>query len=97
MKTKTSSIIYCLIIFCLFSSCISVGSVDFKMFDIDSNVNDIVWCGNSRETILVLTDLSSLYKSEDHGFTWKKLNDIFQHTGKQELEENDNEVLYFIK
>lgn len=68
------------------------GTVDLKLFEIDANVNDIIWCGNNQESILALTELSSVYKSEDHGFTWKKLNDIFQNTGKQELEENENEV-----
>ena len=70
----------------------STGNVDFKLFEIDSNINDMIWCGSNQDIILALTELSSVYKSDDHGFTWKKLNDIFQHTGKKELEENENEV-----
>jgi len=73
----------------------SAGNVDFKLFEIDANVNDMIWCGHNQDSILALTELSSVYKSDDHGFTWKKLNDIFQHTGKAELEENENEVLKF--
>ena len=81
-------------IFALFfiSTAYSAGNVDYKLFEIDSNINDMIWCGTSQDTILALSELSSVYKSNDHGFTWKKLNDIFQHTGKQELEENENEV-----
>ncbi len=76
----------------LIPSIYSLGNVDFKLNEIDSTVNDIIWCGNNQETILALTELSSVYKSDDRGFTWKKLNDIFQNTGKLELEENENEV-----
>lgn len=72
------------------------GNIDFKLYEIDSNINDMIWCGNNHDSILALTELSSVYKSDDHGFTWKKLNDIFQHTGKKELEENENEVLYMV-
>ena len=80
----------CYLIFIPFSK--QIGNIDFKLFEIDSNIEDIVWCGTNQETIFVLTETSSLYKSEDHGLNWKKLNDIFLHTGKQELEENENEV-----
>jgi len=68
------------------------GSIDVQHFDLDSKPIDLVWCGPTRDTVFVLTELNSLYKSEDKGFSWKKLNDLFLNTGKDQLEENDNEV-----
>lgn len=94
MKQGYSLRIFSIIAILLIHNTYSKGSVDFKLFEIDSNINDIIWCGHNQESILALTELSSVYKSDDHGFTWKKLNDIFQHTGKAELEENENEVIF---
>ncbi len=70
----------------------TAGRIDHKQYDLDSAPKDLVWCGNNRESVLVLTELDSLYKSEDKGFTWKKLNDLLTNTGKDQLEENENEV-----
>ena len=68
------------------------GVVDFKLTDLDSPPLDLVWCGSGHETVLVLTETNSLYRSDDKGFSFKKLNDVLIHTGKQELEENENEI-----
>ena len=97
MKRNTSFLFFALlVVLSLFSSIPSInsiGNVQSKLFEIDSDVNDVIWCGSNNQSILLLTELSSLYKSDDNGFSWKKLNDILLHTGKQELEENENEVL----
>jgi len=68
------------------------GSVDYKSFDIDSTPKDLVWCGSTRDTVFVLTETNSLYRSDDKGFTWKKLNDILMNTGKDQLDPEDNEI-----
>lgn len=68
------------------------GSVEFKPFEMDSTPQELVWCGNAREVILVMTENSSLYRSEDKGFSWKKLNDILQSKGKDELDPDENEI-----
>ena len=68
------------------------GQVEFKSFDMDSSPRDLVWCGPARDTVFVLTETNSLYRSDDKGFTWKKLNDIMTNTGKDTLEENENEI-----
>ena len=68
------------------------GVIEHKQYDLDSPPKDLVWCGPNRESVLLLSELDSLYKSEDKGFTWKKLNDILTTTGKDQLEENENEV-----
>jgi hypothetical protein len=65
---------------------------DFRLSEVDSAVNDVLWCGSSRDVIFVLTELNSVYKSEDKGFSWTKLNDAFHKQGIGELEKNENEV-----
>ena len=75
-----------------FSLVYSAGTVEHRQYDLDAPPKDLVWCGVNRDTVLLLTEVNSLYKSEDKGFSWKKLNDIFTNTGKDQLEENDNEV-----
>lgn len=68
------------------------GSVDYRAFDIDSTPRDLIWCGNNRDNILLLTENSSLYRSEDKGFTWKKLNDILINKGQEQLEPDDEQI-----
>jgi hypothetical protein len=75
---------------------IFTGTIDFKQYDIDAQPIDLHWCGPSRDTVFVVTELNSLYRSDDRGFSWKKLNDILTNTGKNELEQNDNEVRFIV-
>jgi hypothetical protein len=70
----------------------SSGTIEHKQYDLDAPPKDLVWCGPNRESVLLLTETDSLYRSEDKGFTWKKLNDILITTGKEQLEESENEV-----
>jgi hypothetical protein len=79
----------------LLGLCACAGQIDHKQYDLDSPPKELVWCGVSRESVLLLTEKDSLYRSEDKGFTWKKMNDIMTNTGKDQLEENENEVLEF--
>ena len=66
--------------------------INFKYSEIDASIIDVIWCGNSKEELFVLTDLNSVFKSEDKGFTWKKMNDIFNQKGAKELQSHENEV-----
>jgi hypothetical protein len=84
------------IISLLIASILSAGTVEFKQYDIDANPKDLIWCGPSRDSVLVLTELNSLYRSDDKGFTWKKLNDVILNTGRLELDDNENEVKCYI-
>jgi hypothetical protein len=92
MSRKNISIIIILLI----SGCVISGTIDFKQYDIDAQPVDLVWCGTNRDTVFIVSELNSLYRSDDRGFSWKKLNDILTNTGKNELDENDNEVSYLI-
>jgi hypothetical protein len=68
------------------------GNIELKQYDIDSQAVDLVWCGHNRETVFVQTELNSLYRSDDKGLSWKKLNNILINKGKDQLDENENEV-----
>lgn len=93
-KGVTTHFAYKLIIaLLLLAYTMSSGTIEHKQYDLDATPKDLIWCGPNRESVLVLTEADSLYKSEDKGFTWKKLNDILTTTGKEQLEENENEVI----
>ena len=80
-------------LFLLLSSVIlSTGTIDYLKYDLDSAPKDLIWCGHSSENAIVLTELNSVYRSDDRGLHWKKLNDIFTNTGKDELDDNENEI-----
>ena len=68
------------------------GNIEFSRFELDSSPRDLIWCGNDNSIAIILTEKNSIYRSEDRGMNWKKLNDIFTNTGKEELEENENEI-----
>jgi photosystem II stability/assembly factor-like uncharacterized protein len=54
----------------LFSTLImgaNTDKVDAQIYDLDSTVKDIMWCGNNNEVILVLSNLGSVYRSRDKG------------------------------
>jgi hypothetical protein len=91
MKVKFSGfkILLSLLCICLITC---EGTVNFKLTELDSTPTNLIWCGTHRDTVLILTEKNSVYRSDDLGFNFKKLNDILQHTGKQELEEQDNEI-----
>ncbi|MCQ2819130.1 MAG: hypothetical protein MJ252_17850, partial [archaeon] len=78
--------------FLFFSFCFCDGEIEATKYELDSSPKDLVWCGNNNEYTLLLTETNSVYRSDDKGMHWKKLNDIFINTGKDELEENENEI-----
>lgn len=77
----------------LFSYIFGAGTVNTKKFDLDAGPKDLAWCGTSRETVLLLSENNSLYRSDDKGFNWRLLNTILTTTGKDQLDENENEVI----
>jgi len=89
LKLLGCSILFCLL-FCNIINCI--GDVNLKLTDLDSSPINLVWCGSNRDTVLILTEKNSVYRSDDLGFNFKKLNDVLTHTGQKELEEHENEI-----
>lgn len=68
------------------------GSVDYKAYDLDSAPKDLVWCGTARDHVFILTETNSLYRSEDKGFSFKKMNDIMISKGKEQLDPDESEI-----
>ena len=57
------------------------GIVDYKNFEMDAPVEDIMWCGTGDEVILVQTQFGTIYRSRDRGASWKKMQDVFDSKG----------------
>jgi len=57
------------------------NKVSFQIFEIDSPLIDIMWCGNTNDIILVQTEQGTIYRSRDRGDSWKKLHSIMHQTG----------------
>jgi len=47
--------------------------IEINKNGLDSLVKDIMWCGNSNDVVLVLSENGTPYKSRDKGHTWKRL------------------------
>ena len=61
--------------------------VSFQIFEIDGPLQDIMWCGNTNEVILVQTDAGTIYRSRDRGVSWKKLHSYMHQTGMNVLDD----------
>lgn len=48
-------------------------SVEFQMFELDGKVDDIIWCGETNDVMLVKSSDGSIYRSRDRGGNWKRL------------------------
>lgn len=55
--------------------------VGVNVFEIDSRLTDIMWCGNTNEVILVQTQQGTIYRSRDKGDSWKKLHSMMHQSG----------------
>jgi photosystem II stability/assembly factor-like uncharacterized protein len=53
---------------------VNSDKVSFQVFEIDSSLVDIMWCGNTNEVILVQSESGTIYRSRDRGESWKKLH-----------------------
>ena len=49
------------------------AAVEFQMFELDGKVEDIIWCGESNDVMLVKSADGSIYRSRDRGGNWKRL------------------------
>lgn len=58
------------------TSAVDTDKVNFQIFEIDSPLQDILWCGTSNEVILVQTQGGTVYRSRDKGQSWKKLHAV---------------------
>eukprot|EP00331_Platyophrya_macrostoma_P012271 CAMPEP_0176421916 /NCGR_PEP_ID=MMETSP0127-20121128/9447_1 /TAXON_ID=938130 /ORGANISM="Platyophrya macrostoma, Strain WH" /LENGTH=888 /DNA_ID=CAMNT_0017802715 /DNA_START=25 /DNA_END=2691 /DNA_ORIENTATION=+ len=65
-------------------------NVTFQTTLISSELADIIWCGEQRESVLVVTEGGVVYRSSNGGLEWIKLKNIFQKAGN--LVSDDEEV-----
>lgn len=92
MKVSNINIIRSIFILTSLLFCISADSVDHKSTSLDSPPEDLIWCGRGQDTIFILTETSSVYKSTDKGFSWTNLNEEIFSAAKSERE-NKNDKL----
>jgi Sortilin, neurotensin receptor 3,/Sortilin, neurotensin receptor 3, C-terminal len=45
--------------------------IEFKQLEVDSPVQEVVYCGTKKDTILIITQERLVYRSENAGYTWK--------------------------
>jgi photosystem II stability/assembly factor-like uncharacterized protein len=64
----------------------NVEKVGVNVFEIDSRLVDIMWCGNTNEVILVQTQEGTIYRSRDKGDSWKKLHSMMHQSGQGVLD-----------
>jgi hypothetical protein len=57
--------------------------VDFQTFELDGEITNMLWCGNTDESILVQTDDGSIYRSRDRGSNWKRLKSLMTKNGRE--------------
>jgi hypothetical protein len=55
--------------------------VDFQTFELDGEIDFMMWCGSQDETVLVKTDDGSIYRSRDRGSNWKRLRSLMTKQG----------------
>ena len=55
---------------------VNQNNVSFQIFEIDSPLLNILWCGQTNDVILVQTEAGTIYRSRDRGDSWKKLQSI---------------------
>ena len=68
----------------------NADKVSFQVFEIDSPLLDIMWCGPTNEVVLVQSEGGTVYRSRDRGDSWKKLHSIMHQTGMTVLDEGQS-------
>lgn len=66
---------------------VNADKVSFQVFEIDSPLLDILWCGQTNDVILVQSEAGTVYRSRDRGDSWKKLHSIMHQTGISVLDD----------
>lgn len=78
---------------------VNSDKVSFQMFEIDSPLQDIMWCGSTNEVLLVQSEAGTIYRSRDRGDSWKKLHSIMHQTGLSVMDDGQTvsikHILFF--
>jgi photosystem II stability/assembly factor-like uncharacterized protein len=70
----------------------NTDKVNFQIFEIDSPLTDIMWCGNTNDVILVQSEAGTIYRSRDRGDSWKKLHSIMTQTGMSVMDDGQSDI-----
>ena len=68
----------------------NADKVSFQIFEIDSPLKDIMWCGSTNDVVLVQSEAGTVYRSRDRGDSWKKLHSIMHQTGMAVLDDGQS-------
>jgi len=71
---------------------VNSDKVSFQVFELDSPLVDINWCGTTNEVILVQSTKGIIYRSRDRGDSWKKLHSIMNQTGQSVIDDETTEI-----
>jgi hypothetical protein len=85
-----------LVVAALLNLSVRGGEVDYKQFNLDSPVEDILWCGNGNEVILVLTELGEVHRSRDRGANWKRMQGSLESKGLRHVDDMVTDVSSFV-
>lgn len=75
---------------------VNSDKVSFQVFELDSPLVDINWCGTTNEVILVQSTKGIIYRSRDRGDSWKKLHSIMNQTGQSVIDDETTVSIFFI-
>jgi hypothetical protein len=74
------------------SSSSKADLVDFQTFELDGEIQDMMWCGANDETILLHTKDGSIYRSRDRGGNWKRLKSLMAKQGALVADESQEVI-----
>lgn len=61
---------------------------NLHIFELDGEIEDMMWCGSNDETILIKTGDGSIYRSRDRGGNWKRLRALMTKQGLEVADES---------
>jgi hypothetical protein len=70
-----------LVLFSLLAAAAPSDKVNFQLLELDSPITSLTFCGDKGQALLALTQKNSVYRSENQGLAWRKINDILEREG----------------
>ena len=68
-------------------------NIDIVQNYLDSPIRDIVWCGEDKNVVFILTDKSTVYRSYNDGFNNNKLTEHLEEIGKTQISSPQDKVI----
>lgn len=60
-----------LLFFCVFSA--DDEKIEYKQLELDSGVDTVLYCGGKKDTIIVVAEDRTVFRSENSGYSWKEI------------------------